>query len=70
MADLKSRIDGLQAQVNLAATRLNNGYEMRQIKCEVVANYVDRVWQYFRTDNDELAKERRMTSDDLQMKIE
>ncbi len=35
MSDYKSQIDGIQAGINGAAAKLNNGYEMRTIKCEV-----------------------------------
>jgi len=69
-SDLKSRIDGLQATVNGSATKLNNGYEMRSIKCEVVPDYELKVFRYIRTDTNEIAKERRMSSDDLQMELE
>ena len=68
-SDLKSRIDGLQATVNGSATKLNNGYEMRTIKCEVVPDYESKVFRYIRTDTHEIAKERRMSSDDLQMEL-
>jgi hypothetical protein len=30
-SDYKSRIDGVQANINHAATKLNNGYEMRNL---------------------------------------
>ena len=69
VSDFKSRIDGLQAEVNRSATLLNNGYEMRNIKCEVIPFYSEKVFRYMRTDNGEIAKERKMTSDDMQRKI-
>ena len=70
MSDLKSKIDGLGAMINSAATKLTNGYEMRNIKCKVVPNYTKRVWEYTRADNGELAKEKPMASDDLQMEFD
>ena len=70
MSDLKGQIDSLQAKVNSSATKLNNGYEMRQIKCEVVADYDAKLWTFIRTDNGEIAKERRMTQDDLQKRLD
>lgn len=69
MSDYKSQIDGIQANVNLAATKLNNGYEMRTIKCEIVPNWDDKVWEHIRVDTGELAKTKKMTPDDLQMQI-
>ena len=70
MSDFKSRIDLLQANVNSAATKLNNGYEMQNIKCEIVPDWDKKVWQYFRVDDESLVREKPMTADDLQMKLE
>lgn len=69
VSDFKSQIDGIQARVNNAATKLTNGYEMRTIKCEVIPNWDKKVLEYMRTDTGEKAKEEAMTSDDLQMKL-
>ena len=69
MSEFKSKIDGIQANVNLSATKLNNGYEMRTIKCEVIPLWDKKVWEYRRVDNGEVAKEKQMSSNDLQMKI-
>ena len=68
-AEFKGKIDIAKAQAGSAATKLNNGYEMRQIKCEIVPDFKLKVWTYIRTDTGEVAKEKRMTSDDLQMEL-
>ena len=70
MSDYKSRIDGLQANVNSAATKLNNGYEMRSIKCEIVPNWDNKKWEFWRTDTQEFLRDKPMSSDDLQMKLD
>jgi len=70
MSDFKSRIDGLQARVNGAATKLNNGYEMKSIKCEVEGDWTNKIWLFRRQDNYEVAKKTEMKSDDLQRKID
>jgi isopenicillin N synthase-like dioxygenase len=69
-SDFKSQIDGIQANVNNAATKLNNGYEMRTIKCEVIPNWKKKVWEYWRVDIGTIAKTKPMTADDLQMKLQ
>jgi len=69
MSELKSRIDTLAAQVNNSATKLNNGYEMRTVKCEIIPDWKNKVWQYWREDNGSLAFENKMSAKDLQMKI-
>lgn len=70
MSDFKSQIDGIQANVNNAATKLNSGYEMRSIKCEIVPNWGKKVWEYIREDTGTNAKEKPMTADDLQMQFD
>ena len=68
-SDFKSTIDGIQANVSLSATKLNNGYEMRSIKCEVVPNWDKKVWEYWRIDISTIAKTKPMTANDLQMQL-
>lgn len=69
-SDYKSQIDGIQAGINSAATKMTSGYEMRSIKCQVIPNYEKKIWEYIRVDTGELVKEKRMTSNDLQMEFE
>ena len=66
MSDFKSQIDGLQAKVNGNATKLNNGYEMRTIKCRVLADYDLKEFCLIREDNGEVAKRVKMKAEDLQ----
>ena len=68
-SDFASRINGLTAEVNRSAILLTNGYEMRNIQCEVLYDFEKKVIRYIRTDNNEEAKTRKMTSDDLQMSL-
>ena len=69
-SDYKSQMDGIQAGINSAATKMTSGYEMRSMKCQVLPNYEKKVWEYIRVDTGELVKEKRMTSNDLQMEFE
>ena len=68
MSDLKSKIDSLTAQVNGAASKLNSGFEYRSLKCEVDRDYKARKIIFWF--DEKVVKEKPMTSDDLQMKIE
>jgi len=68
-SDFKSRIDGLQARVNGAATKLNNGYEMRSIECKIQADYDAKLWRYIRQDTFEEVRTRKMDQDDLQQQL-
>jgi len=70
MSDLKSKIDGISAHVNGAATKLNNGYEMRYIECEIDRGFKKKIITWKRVDSKEIAKTKNMTSDDIQMELE
>lgn len=69
MSDFNSKIDAAKAHINSSATKLNNGYEMKTVKCEVVRDYELKIIKYIRTDNGEVGKEKPMSSDDMQMKL-
>jgi hypothetical protein len=68
-SQIKSEIDKKQAEVNISATHLNTGYEMRSVKCEVERDYKRRIVRYIRTDNGQLGREVPMTADELQKKL-
>jgi len=70
MSDFKSRIDSLQAEINRSATQINNGYEVRNVDCKVIADYNTKMWVSIREDTGEIAKERKMSANDLQMKLD
>ena len=68
-AELKGEIDSLQAEIALAATRFNNGYEMRDVKCKVRPDWDQKTWEFIRDDTGEIAKIEKMTADDLQQNL-
>ena len=68
-SEFNGKIDLLQAQVNLAAGKLNSGYEHIYVKCEVVRNYETKRVGFFRVDTGEMVKDRDMTDDELQMQL-
>ena len=70
MSQIKSEMDSKQSKINLSAEHLRSGFEMRDIECEVVYAYVDDVVRWIRTDNGEVAHERKMRPDERQMKLE
>ena len=69
-SQLTSEMNAKQSAVDLAAEKLRSGFEMRQIECEVVYAYIDDVVRWIRTDNGEIAHERKMRPDERQMKLE
>jgi len=69
-SDFKSRMDALQAQVNGAATKLNNGYEWRSMECRVEYSVNDKIVAFYRLDNQEFVKERAMRPEELQLRID
>ena len=70
MSDYKSQIDGLQAKINNAATKINNGYEIRSTECEIIPDWDEKIWQTTRIDTGEIIKTREMTNSDLQMDMD
>lgn len=66
MSDLKGQIDAVQAKINTLASKLNSGFEMRDMKCDAVPDYDKRVWEIFRPDTGELVRVKDMTEKDLQ----
>lgn len=69
-SDYKSQIDGIQAGINSAATKMTSGYEMRSVKCQIVPDFPNKVWQYIRVDNGVVVRVKDMSVDDLQMEFE
>ena len=70
MSDFKSRIDSIQAEINRSATQINNGYEMRNVDCYIKADYDSKLWISIREDTGEIAKERKMTVEDMQRQFD
>lgn len=68
-SDFKAQIDGEQARANSVATKLNNGYELRQTECRLLFFPKKGVKQYYRLDNGELVKEATMSSGDFQLSL-
>jgi hypothetical protein len=69
-AQFKSEKEGAQGELDGAARRYKDGYEMRDIECEELADFDNGVIRYWRTDNGELAQERKMTNEERQMRLD
>ena len=68
-SQFKSEIDGYQAGINSAAQKLNNGYEMKTMECNVEYDHARQLVYFTRPDTLERVKERKMTSDEQQIEI-
>ena len=66
----KERIDRVSAEQRAAARKYKNGYEMRNIECEVQRDYDAGVIRYIRTDTGEVASEVQMTMAERQLTLE
>jgi hypothetical protein len=69
-SQIKSEMDALQAEVNFKAGLLNNGYEMRRVKCEMRPDWDNKEWLIIRQDTFDIVKTKRMTPDELQMRVD
>ena len=69
-AQYKSRIAQVEASISDKSSMLSSGYEFRDIECEVIKNYDDRIIRIIRPDTGEVVEERMMAHDELQMHID
>jgi hypothetical protein len=68
--DFKAQISAVEAIIGADARKMNNGYEMRQVKCEKIKDYDNRTITFLRCDTGEIVKTKDMTNEDLQMGID
>ena len=68
-ADFTSRISRVDGDINTSATKLNQGYEMRNIECEIIKDFEEKVIRYKRTDTEEIVDVKPMKGDDLQLEM-
>jgi hypothetical protein len=69
-ADLKSQSVALGGKINSFAEKIRSGYEMANVSCTVKKDYKKGIVKTFRNDTGELVKERPMTDEEKQIKME
>lgn len=69
-ASFKDRIGRAQLEAKQAAKKLKDGYEMRDVECEVVRNYAFGEIRHIRTDTGECVHVKVMTQEERQMHLE
>ena len=69
-ADFKSRITRAEATIADCARKINTGYEMRNVECELVKDFTTNTIRYQRLDTGEIVRERAMTSEERQRTLE
>ncbi len=70
MSTFKNRHDAVMLDMKLCATMRKNGYEERNIECEVVKDYDADTINYIRCDNNEVAYSRKMLKSERQMDLD
>lgn len=71
VAQFKAELESIQRDVNQASQRLTNGYEHKNIDCEMwFHSPTEGFCQIFRIDNLEMVRERKMTQDELQLALD
>ena len=63
-AQFKSDKEAAQNEIDNAARKYRDGYEMRDVECEETVDFDSGVVRYWRCDNGELAQERKLTNED------
>jgi len=69
-ASFKDRIATCELKISKNARLINDGYEMRDVECEVVRDFISGVVFTFRTDTGAIVDEKAMTGAERQMHIE
>lgn len=69
-ADFKSRITRAEATIADCARKINTGYEMRSVECELVKDFATNTVRYRRLDTGEIVRERAMTAVERQRSLE
>ena len=69
MSDFKSQIDGLTSQINRAATRLNNGYEHKNMEVKVRFNSMAKTIEFLCVETGKVLKSRPMKTGEKQMSL-
>ena len=65
----KSEKEAAQNEIDNAARKYRDGYEMRDVECEEVINFEAGMVSYYRVDNGQLVKERAITEEDRQLEL-
>jgi len=68
-SQIKSKLDALTASIQEASHRYSNGYEMRNIKCRIIPDWIRKIWEYFREDTGEFAFSKPIDPSDYQLEI-
>lgn len=66
MSDFKAKIDSASAEASGLARKIQNGYEFRNVDCEEIWDYDDKVVEVVRTDTGETIRSRVMKAEELQ----
>ena len=70
MSSFKDRIEGVQLEIKTAARLYQDGYEYRNIECEVDRDFDAGEVKYIRTDTGEVARTKKITMAERQRRIE
>lgn len=68
-AEFKGKIDGLENKLSKVCAIIRDKYEMRQVNCREVKDFVNKVRRIIRCDNEEEIEVHPMTPADLQGKL-
>jgi hypothetical protein len=68
-SQFKSTIDRAKADISSCASKINNGYEMRNVDCVKEMNYKENSVTIIRLDLQEVVKVRAMTADERQEEL-
>jgi len=68
-ASIKAQIAQLDAEISEKALQINNGYEYRNVECQMDKDYRLGTVTITRLDTDEVIRERPLTAEERQMEL-
>ncbi len=69
-AQFKGEKEAAQSELDAAAGKYRDGYEMRNVECEEIVDFERGVVRYWRCDNGDMAQERKLTNEERQMRLD
>ena len=69
LANFSSQIKSMDGEIAKLSSDYSAGYEYRNVKCDVFIDYKDNIKRWVRSDTGAVAKESKLTLEDMQMEF-
>jgi len=69
MANFASQLKSMDGEIAKLSSDYSAGYEYRNVKCDIFIDYAENIKRWVRSDTGKIAKESKLTVEDLQTEI-